>query len=285
MKIALGTVQFGLDYGITNESGIVNQEEVNNILQVAIQNDINLLDTAAAYGKSEEVIGNSQAELFKIVSKIPKLSKTQESITDIVEKSLSRLGRTKIYAMMFHDENDLINKNAEYNELLTLKEKGLIEKVGCSFYSVEALELALNKQMEIDVIQIPASCLDQRFEKSGLLHQARDNGIEVHSRSLFLQGLLLSQNSKLPYSIQKYKSDLDLFFEFARINDMEPIDLAVSFLATSKVIDFGIVGCQSSKQLLEILASYKKVNNIKKSIDFSHLASSNSILLNPSLWE
>jgi len=282
MKLALGTVQFGLDYGVTNSAGIVTKKEVKNILALAEKNDINTLDTASVYGSSEKILGALASQDFKIISKTPSLSNFDGTIRDSFFSTLTRLKRDNIYGMMLHDERD-IDKESQYNELLALKNDGLVNKIGCSFYSLEALEYALNKNIALDIIQIPASCLDQRFEKSGLLHRAKDNGTEIHCRSLFLQGLLLN-NDVLPTSLKAFESEITTFYKFAVSQNIKPIELALSYIYQNELFDYGVVGCQSKVQLEDIICSYINIERRQLEIPLSHLASSSEILLNPSLW-
>lgn len=282
MKLALGTVQFGLDYGVTNTSGKVSQEEVTRILNCALHNNINNLDTASVYGNSEQVLGSLASKAFNIISKVPSFKNLQCTIRESVMSTLDNVERNSLYGMMLHDENDIKDKS-QYCELLDLKNEGLLKKVGCSFYTLEALEFALNKNINIDIIQIPASCLDQRFEMSGLLHRAKEKGIEIHCRSLFLQGLLLS-NNEIPSSLTKFKTEINSFHQFADNNAIKALDLALLYLYQSDLLDFGVVGCQSEAQLKEIITSYKTIEKIRLALPLHQLSSSSEILLNPSLW-
>lgn len=282
MKLALGTVQFGLDYGITNSTGLVSREEVKSILSLADSYNLHTLDTAAVYGSSEVVLGALANKTFNIISKIPSLSNFKGTIKESVSATLHRLNRESLYGVMLHDERD-INKVDQYSELIGLKKEGLISKIGCSFYSLEALDFALNQKIELDIIQIPASCLDQRFVKSGLLARAKENGIEIHCRSLFLQGLLLVRGV-LPSSLKEFESEINSFYQFAESECIKPIDLALTYLCQNEFIDYGVVGCQSKSQLEEIISSYKYIENKKSNIPLGKLASTSEVLLNPSLW-
>jgi aryl-alcohol dehydrogenase-like predicted oxidoreductase len=282
MKLALGTVQFGLNYGITNKDGLVSKDEVDKILTLAQCNNLYTLDTAAAYGDSELVLGELANNEFQVISKIPSFSGSHDSVEKSVYKTLKRLNRESIYGLMLHDENDIKNIK-QYDELSNLKKDKVVDKIGCSFYTLEALEFALDKNIQLDIIQIPASCLDQRFEKSGLLVRAKEKGIEVHCRSLFLQGLLLSRDI-LPLKLIKYKSEIDSFFKFSELNAITPMDLALSYIYQSKYIDYGVVGCQSKLQLEQIISSYRNIEKKQLSLPLKQLASSSELLLNPSLW-
>lgn len=294
MNLILGTVQFGLDYGITNDSGKVSTTEAQHILQVANQSGIQYLDTAAAYGDSEAVLGQLcyNCNEFDIISKIPSSKTHAVDIRTSVESSLGRLQCSNLHAILFHDQQDVLGEQSKqsFETLAQLKDENKIAKVGASFYSPKALESALINH-DLDIIQIPANCLDQRFQQSGLLDEAKRQGVEVHVRSLFLQGLLLSENNQLPACLLQFKSELTHYFNTARELSLTPLQLALMYLISNECMDYGVVGCLNSQQLIEIKDAYNfsqallSDHNLKNSLDLSLLASSSELLINPSLWK
>ena len=284
MKLALGTVQFGLNYGITNNLGQVQQNEVVDILKYASKANIHLLDTAASYGNSESVLGEQSTQQFDVVSKIPTVDTLNKPILQCITESLNKLKRNSLYGLMFHNEDDLISCAQHFNDLQTAKYNGLVHKIGCSFYSVDALKKSIDMNHDIDLIQIPANVLDQRFIKSGLLEEAKKRGIEIHCRSLFLQGLLLDRNTTLPKNLQPFKEELSHFFNFCDFHNITPLMAALMSMKQTAVIDYAVVGCVSKPQLEEIVIAYDKVNQLDRAIDFAQLASTNTVLLKPTLW-
>jgi predicted aldo/keto reductase-like oxidoreductase len=268
MKLALGTVQFGLSYGITNKSGQVQTMDVVDILSYAAHNDITILDTAAAYGNSENVLGELSTQRFDVISKIPSLTTLNKSITQCILSSLENLKRQSLYGLMFHDEKDLFSSKIPFIELLTAKNNGLVKKIGCSFYSIDALNKALDMNYDLDLIQVPTNCLDQRFIESGLLDEA----------------LLLDNIATLPTNLMPSKGELLSFFKFCELHNITPLMATLKFLQQTEVIDYGVVGCISKLQLSEITEAYVKVNEFNKYIDFEMLSSTNTVLLNPTLW-
>ena len=166
-KLVIGSAQFGMAYGITNKIGVIKENEIKHILEYAYERGITTIDTAAAYGRSEEVLGNiHQSSKFDIDTKISSKSESQtveskEILLDKrIEKSLNRLNRKKVRVLYFHDigenmEEALIWANRQ-------REKGIIEKVGISIYGIDDIE---EKWLEyIDAIQIPMSIYDRRAE-------------------------------------------------------------------------------------------------------------------------
>ncbi|MBE8232482.1 MAG: hypothetical protein HAW67_02015 [Endozoicomonadaceae bacterium] len=284
MKLVLGTVQFGVNYGITNNAGQVKSKAVIDILEHARISNISMLDTASAYGNSESVLGSLATQDFMLISKVPTVATLKTSIHDCINQSLTNLKRKSIYGVMLHDEADLLSSKKPYDELIIAKKNKLVKKIGCSFYTVNALKKAFEMNYQLDLIQIPLNCLDQRFLESGVLDEAKKRGIEIHCRSLFLQGLLLDSSANLPNKLKPFKSVLDKFFDFCKIYDLTPLETTLKFLQQADMVDYGVVGCISQLQLSEITAAYKNVQNLQKYVDFRRLSSVNDILLNPTLW-
>ncbi|MEZ9761358.1 aldo/keto reductase [Vibrio splendidus] len=282
MKIALGTVQFGLNYGVTNSGGKVSLDEVNSILELAKQSSISIIDTAIAYGDSEATLGRFDLSSFSVISKIPSLKIHSGSIEKSVSGSLKRLNIDSLYGVMLHDEDDVfIENNKLLNELKSLKEQGLIKKVGASFYSPEIALKAIDEGI-VDIIQVPANQLDSRFSAQGIFDKAAKKNVEVHIRSLFLQGLLAVNNNKRPMNFQRHP-DLIKYDKYAQEFDLSNLELALLYLEQTKDLDFGVLGFVNAQQLKETLAAYNNIRKIKIELK-PELSTCDDILLNPSKW-
>ncbi|ROV58148.1 aldo/keto reductase [Vibrio ponticus] len=279
MKIALGTAQFGLDYGVTNKQGQVSLEEIERILAMSASNGIRILDSAIAYGESEKVLGQFDLSSFEVISKIPSIAQTSISMEELVEGSLERLKIERLYGLLMHDENDAEIKQFEI--LHELKNQGLVRKVGASFYSPEKAVIAIETGM-VDLIQIPANQLDSRFEQAGVYTLADEYGVEVHVRSIFLQGLLAVENADRPQRFQHHP-DLINFDKCALSLGVSPFELALMYLHNNKSVDYGVLGCVNVKQFEEILRTYNALT-VAVERDVPQLSSSDDILLNPSKW-
>ncbi|MFT6324517.1 MAG: aryl-alcohol dehydrogenase-like predicted oxidoreductase [Halieaceae bacterium] len=250
-KIALGTVQFGLDYGISNQSGKTSEKEVVNLLNLAKSYGISLLDTAQAYGSSEEVIGRNHHERFDIVTKInPNLKQT--SSKKLVEESLNRLELSAIYGVLFHSAESAFSNPKAYQDLQSLKSEGRIKKIGFSVYKPEELELLIDTFGQPDLVQLPFSHLDRRFEK--LLIDLHESGVEIHTRSTFLQGLFFMNPEKLSPFFQPVKEYLKLLKnEFS--NSKELAGFLLSYVVSRPFIDKVVLGVNNTQQLEENLSS------------------------------
>jgi aryl-alcohol dehydrogenase-like predicted oxidoreductase len=285
-KVALGTVQFGLEYGIANEAGQVSLYEAQRVLSLAKGNGIDVLDTAVAYGTSEEVLGKVGVDGFRVVTKLSPLPEDPKNVThwvtERVRESLARLGQEKLYGLLLHRTQDLLGLNGAHliKALVDLKNDGVVEKIGVSIYSPDELEVVLNK-IKIDLVQAPLSVIDRRLQSSGWLDRLKDNGVEVHTRSAFLQGLLLMERSKIPQKFWRWSSLWGLWHERLKVLGASPLVASLAYPLSLKQVDQVIVGVDSAAQLSEILQA---ASNTIESPDTSFMNSADLDLINPSNW-
>ena len=280
--MALGTVQFGLNYGVTNSAGQVSLDMVSDILDTAKKRGITMIDTAIAYGSSETILGQFDLSSFSVISKIPSRKVHHENMEKSVVGSLQRLNIHSLHSIMLHDESDVFYKRNKYlNELILLKKQGLIKKVGASFYSPDIALKAIEEGI-VDIIQVPASQLDSRFYDKGVFDKAKKCNVEVHVRSLFLQGLLAISNSERPVKFQG-NPDLIKYDNYAREYALTNLELALLYLEQVKDIDYGVLGFVNSLQLKETLTAYQNINKIERELKLD-LSSNDDVLLNPSKW-
>jgi len=285
-KLALGTVQFGLDYGIANEVGQVALEETQCILSFAKANEIDLLDTAIAYGNSEEVLGKLAVNEFRVVTKLPSFPDYQNNValwvTEQVRESLARLGQKKLYGLLLHRSEDLWgSKGAQLIQALAdLKNDGFVQKIGVSIYSPDELEVVFNK-IKIDLAQAPLNVIDRRLQSSGWLDRLKDDGVEVHTRSAFLQGLLLMERSKIPQKFSRWSDLWDQWHEKLQDSGASPLEACLAYPLSLEQVDQVIVGVDNASQLSEIVQTAKNVN---EGPDTSFMRSTDLDLINPSNW-
>jgi len=204
MKLALGTANFGQEYGLTKKK--VGKKEIIKILDICKKNNIKLIDTAINYGDSEIILGKFDLNFFKICTKLPKIpfskKKDIESwVTVNIYQSLKNLNLKKIDYVLMHstDQFYLTRSRIAYKILLDFKKKGLIKKIGYSIYSTKELN-KFYKAYKPDVIQAPYNVFDRRIVNTGWLKKLKKEKVEVMGRSIFLQGLLISD-----YQFQKKK--------------------------------------------------------------------------------
>jgi aryl-alcohol dehydrogenase-like predicted oxidoreductase len=280
-KLALGTVQFGMNYGINNNTGIPKDEDVSNILDFAYKSDINTLDTAIAYGNSQERLGKLSRNNFQIISKFSGIYNFRDLKNELT-KSLSHLRIKKLYGFMFHNANDLIENPNMWNFLEKLKSSNKIQKIGFSIYNDIELSKILNFGFVPDIVQLPYSILDRRFENS--LIKLKQLGVEIHVRSVFLQGLYFREINSIPKKLNCLKPVLEKLHQICKTNNISMSSLALNFVKQNKNIDKIVIGAESKVQLED------NITVMNKDIDDNILELINKLdvvekeLLNPVNW-
>jgi aryl-alcohol dehydrogenase-like predicted oxidoreductase len=254
LKLALGTVQFGLDYGITNKKGKIPKKEVFEILEYAFENQIDTLDTAYAYGDSEKVIGEFIKESkkeFRIISKAQ--SNNIKKVEKMFYQSLERLNQEKIYGYLIHDFKKFLNNKNFFCMLQKFKAEGKIDKIGFSLYHPKEASYLLDKEISFDIIQVPFNIFDQRFSK--IIPLLRENGVEIHVRSVFLQGLVFREPEKLERSFIKIKNRLLELREVSKDLNVPISTLCINFAVLNENIDAVVIGVDSLDNLKENIKS------------------------------
>ena len=274
-NIILGSAKFGCSYGNLNNNKKINLEELNAIIKLAKKHKINFIDTAQDYKNSENVIGNLNVKNFNFITKIPKINNTNQKPKDFIklalEKSLQKLKTNKLYGLLFRSPSYLINEPyfSFWNEAKRLKKKKLVKKVGITIYNPEELDIVY-KKLKPDIVQFPCNIFDQRFKKTGWIDALYDNKVELHARSIFLQGLLLIKKSRLPDKFSDFYLDWNDYHDWLKKSNISALEACINFIIAEKKISKMILGVDTSKQLLEIInIKFKNImfSTWKKNID------------------
>lgn len=285
-KLALGTAQFGLKYGLANMADKVPSDMVAQLLKIASACDITMLDTAIAYGDSEQVLGRYNLTKFEIVSKLPAVpsdcSNVEEWVLEQTIASLKRLKTDKLHDLLLHKPAQLLGTNGEkiYKSILKLKEQGIVDQIGVSVYGPDELS-ELIKRFDFDVIQAPMNIFDRRMENTGMLKQLKKAGAAIHIRSAFLQGLLLMPSEKIPVYFAPWASLIKQYHQWLNQQGISPLQACLSYLNQHSDIDKIIVGVDDIWQLKQIIAAIDAP--IADMPDF--LQSVDEGLINPSRWQ
>ena len=252
-KLVLGTVQFGLQYGV-NSAGRPSEEAVKDILAEAAKGGIKTLDTSSAYGNSEEILSECIAagEDFKIVSKYPK---GEISVSEMFNGSLNRLRVKKLYGYLLHHFEVYKNNPKVWDDFVALKDAGKVQKIGFSLYSPEELEFILNNKSSFDLIQVPFNIFDKKFLP--YMKQLHENGVEIHVRSTFLQGLFFKDRNALPEKLQPMKKYLLQLDEFSKESGLSISEIALNYNLQNPCIDGVLIGVDNVEQLKTNLKSIK----------------------------
>ena len=286
-KLTLGTAQFGLKYGIANLNGQIKYSDAKKILQLAKNANIDLIDTAIMYGDSEKVIGDIGILDFKYVSKLPNLPEDCKNINSWVEQavksSLKRLGISSLYGLLVHRSDNLFGDTGKklLDALNRLKFNGFVKKIGISIYDPVECEHVM-KITRVDIVQAPLNIIDRRLETSGWLSRLHSEEVEIHTRSVFLQGLLQMPRNRIPKFFDKWSAVLDEWSLKLKKNNLSATEVCLFYPLSLPEVDRVIVGVDNVSQLDEII---KKSKTNKSEIDWSFMTSSDHILINPTNWK
>ena len=275
----------GLPYGIANSTGIIPDDQILDIFDTASLAGINLIDTAIAYGRAEEKIGLFAGNKFDIVTKLPANFKDEinpiNNLSNLVNESLERLKTDKIYGLLLHRPHQLDEKGGlQIIEILNkLKIEGKVEKIGVSIYRPIELELLVG-QFDIDIVQCPLNIFDRSLITSGWLSRLSRKGIEVHVRSIFLQGLLLLPPEQRHYKFNKWNTLFSEYDNWLKETGYSSLEACLKFALSFTEIRNVIIGVDNASQLKEIIESSKgHFSNIPDTIISNDLK-----LINPLSW-
>lgn len=260
MKIALGTAQFGLNYGVANSTGQLTLEECRTILAFARSQGIDTLDTAIAYGESESTLGDIGVDDWNVVTKLPALPDACVDVSTWVhaqiQGSLKRLGVRQLHAVLLHRPAQLFDHHGPqlFSSLQHLVAAGLTRKIGVSIYDPSELE-RLTEHWDLGLVQSPLNIWDRRLLESGWAHRLKARGVELHTRSAFLQGLLLMPDDKRPTWFNQWSPLWSSWTQWLRESQLSPLEACLRFVLSSPEIDRVVVGVDSAAHLQEIVAS------------------------------
>ena len=295
-KLVLGTAQLGLDYGIANKIGKPEENKAFEIMKYAVENGISCFDTAYSYGNSEIIIGKflnvhkNYKNKVNIITKMPSLKKEkidEKNINNYFFESLHRLEQKSLYCYMIHDFKDIENNCDEIEKVfLKLKENGYIKKIGVSVYDNFQINFLLNN-FDFDLIQLPINIFDQRFITDDFLQRLKRENIEIHARSIFLQGLLFLEENNIPPKMNKFKDYISSLNEISLKYNLSKEEIALLFVNTINEIDKIVIGVEKISQLqrnVKILGKSESFNKIKALINFEDFFIKDTNIIDPREW-
>ncbi|GAB4058722.1 aldo/keto reductase [Uliginosibacterium sediminicola] len=284
--IALGTVQFGLDYGLTNQAGCISDREAERILRCAHDQGVQWLDTAAAYGNAETRLGELLAgdPYFSICSKLLPTLAEQSALAlapRSLDNSLTRLRRERLDALLLHSVGDLLGAEGDalWDWLLQQRAAGLVGSIGVSVYEQGEIE-ALLARYQPDWIQLPCSVFDQRLLASGTLEQLVARGVKVQARSLLLQGVVSLSPERLPPQLGALLQPLQRLQSAAQARGRDTLSLALAWAAAQTALELAVIGVTREQELQQCLEAFATPADC----DWASFACSDSKALDPRQW-
>jgi aryl-alcohol dehydrogenase-like predicted oxidoreductase len=289
-RLGLGTVQFGLDYGISNRKGRTTLNEVCGILAIAAENGVRVLDTATTYGESEAILGTVGVadRGFDIVTKTPVFVGERIEADQVTNLTLALLnsrrlmGVERVAALLVHHPDDLLKPGGErlFAAMEEARDKGFVGRIGASIYTEAQIE-ALLERYPLQILQLPINVFDQRLLESGMLARINRLGIEVHARSVFLQGLLLMDPDHLGPHFGTLRDHLGAFRRACVKSGSSVSQVALGFVRSLPEVDVALVGVNEQSQLRELLAAADLPTD---PFEWAQYAWTDSAVLNPSNW-
>jgi aryl-alcohol dehydrogenase-like predicted oxidoreductase len=282
-RIVLGGAQLGLPYGILNGGETLSREEVARILDTAIALGVDSIDTAIAYGQSESIIGETALNRFNIISKLPPLpsdvSNVAEWVHSQVQSSLSRLNCASLNALLLHRPQDLTGRHGSelYAAISSLKLKKIIRRFGISIYTPDELAGIIGT-FDIDVVQAPLNVFDRRI--LGVIDQLSALNIEVHVRSVFLQGVLIANPEDRPQRFNPWADHFARFDNWVLSSGMSAMACCLGFALQQPGIAKLVIGTTSAASLTEIMTSVPN-NHLEVPADLQSLSEQ---LIDPRVW-
>ena len=278
-KLALGTVQFGLDYGISNDGGQVDPATVAAILETATTLGVDLLDTARAYGTSETVLGTHNLEAFRVVTKLAPGAATAATVATSIDESLRAL-RCSPDALLYHRSADYLEGQLSWREVSEIAAERGIHRLGFSLYEPDELRRILDRGTLPAVVQVPYNLFDRRF--TDLLTELHAAGTEVHVRSAFLQGLFFRDPASLPPHFSTALPRLRRIHALAEGRADRIAALALGFVVGQSYVDRVVVGVVSPDQLRLNIEAVRRHKGL--SFEVNGLICTDLNIINPSRW-
>jgi aryl-alcohol dehydrogenase-like predicted oxidoreductase len=291
-RLALGTAQFGMAYGVMNNRGCaVPTDEVAKILDLAWRSGVDLLDTAPAYGEAESVLSGalSLQSSFGIVSKVSTLGDTDRldpsRIVDEINQSRARMGTAAFHGVLVHHAPDFLSASGPllFGVLSRLRDAGVTRRIGVSVYDPKTL-VEIVDRFPIDIVQLPLNVFDQRFVREGTIERLKERGIEVHVRSVFLQGVLVAEIKNLPNRFSAARDKIMAYDAGRKRAGLSRVASAFHFVMQCPGVDRIVIGVDSLINLQDDLRGYEEVCRWQGDIDYAPYMIDDPNIVDPRRW-
>ncbi len=278
-KVILGVTQFGLNYGLLNQHNLNKKKKLKQILKYSKKKGINSLYTSPYYGNANKFLASENLNNFTIYIKFKSQDLFKKNFSKEIKKIKKKLKKNDLILML--DGFEKLKKREKlkiYNILLDLKKDKKINRFGYSIYSFINLKKICH-EFKPNILQCPYNVIDRRLEEKKLLQFLKINKIEIHVRSIFLQGLLILHYSKHSSKFSKWKKIFKKFHDQIQYYKISNLDGCLNFIEKNKYIDKILLGVDNIDQLQEI-CSFKYNGKVK----FPKIYVKDERLINPSKW-
>ena len=257
-KLGLGASQLGLDQSPATPRSRPPEREASDAMQIAARAGLPILDAQVAFGRAETVIGNlmPRPSPFRVLVKAVRPDRGPDYVEDELRAALRRLRLDKVDTVIVQSAADLFHPAgpAMWDRLKQLKDEGLVQKIGVSVFASDE-PVALTRRFKPDVVQAPVSLLDQRLIVSGALAEIAGLGVEVHLRSIFLQGLLFLPPDRMPTALKGASGPLSRVRRLIAEGRSDPLQAALGFALSRPEASSVVVNVASSAEFQAVLAA------------------------------
>ena len=257
-KLGLGAAQFRLDATTATARGRSPEAEIGDILAIAARSGVTVFDAATPSGYGEQVIGDRMPAPcpFRVMVKTGRVDRGADHIEDEARAALKRLGLQRADAIVVQVAGDLFSPHGgeAWTRLLQLRDEGLFQRIGISVYASDD-PLGVARRFKPDIIQAPASLLDQRLLADGTLARLCEAGIEVQIRSIFLQGLLFLPPDRIPGPLKGAATGLSRVRRMIAEGRSDPLQAALGFALSRPEASSVIVGVATAPELQAVVAA------------------------------
>lgn len=286
-RLCLGTAQFGLHYGIANRRGMIPEAEAFSILDYAHDSGITTLDSAYSYGDSETVIGRFMAKsgkAFDVLSKTPHFDEGYTGVRKSCGQTLKRLGLSAVKGYLVHSFKDIVKfAPGLWNDMVALKKAGMAGNIGVSVYKPEDIGYLRSEKLAVDIMQIPYSVFDRRFDTG--LDAVKGSGALIYARSVFLQGLAFMDPSELAGGLSKAVPSVSALKKLSRNTGISINAICLNFALADTRIDKVVIGVDSLEHLkknIEDTGSFEDVKKVRSEMGALRIEEEDVLL--PYMW-
>jgi len=283
-KLGLGTAQFGLDNPSSSQRGRSPEKEAADSLVIAARAGVAVLDAAVSFAGAEAALGRNmpRPNSFRVIAKTVRPDKGPDFVEAEARASLTRLGLQSADAILVQSAGDLFGPHgaAMWDRLKKMKDEGLFARIGVSAFASDD-PVGLARRFKPDIIQVPASLLDQRLIVSGALTEMRSLGVEIHLRSIFLQGLLFLPPDRVPAALKGASGRLSRVRRIIAEGRSDPLQAALGFALSRQEAATVIVGVASAAELQAVLAA---AASPPPDLDWDDMALDDETALDPRSW-
>jgi aryl-alcohol dehydrogenase-like predicted oxidoreductase len=287
-QIALGTANFGLPYGVKNRRKLPT-DEVELMLRTCRAVGVTTVDTAVGYGESQRVLGEMGCRDLDCITKLPGLPAQLDDVLGWVRSQVAQalvdLRQDRISGLLLHRPSELLGlRGPELSGALRqVQQEFEVEKIGISVYEPQEL-LDCWKVLQYDLVQLPCNVFDQRFSSDTTLAHLKSHNVEVHARSVFLQGLLLMEGSSRPAYFNPWTHVFEAWQDLVRSSEKSPLELCLAFASEQGFVNKWVIGVDNNGQLLQILNAGESFECHEPSYDWSAFKDLPLELISPAKW-